>query len=690
MAFNVALHRKFRRPLTIKGSRRCHYRKVKCSAPLGQPCTGCRSARVDCVAHEKRRRNRGSPRNPSITLPSLLPAHSGGHNQASDTRVAEDVQTERWDTSPTTSVASSTELVYDVIQDATERVDADTDDGDEVDQAAATLSSMQDAGVQRHLVEMLSQEDIDNRVIQKGVRIVYVGQEFSNINYLIRHRARNQAVHHFPANQISRQYTSHHLDTIPKEAFHLPSPAVVDDLLANYFRLVNPGFPILDEETFMRQYRSRDPQDPPSLLVLQAVLLVGSHVSRERPDRDELKSAFFRRAKMLFDARFEWNRDVVVQAALLLTWHSEGVEDVGANSYHWVSVAVRTAFGLGMHRDCGPSTLVPQDRRIWKRLWWILVQFDVLVTLSYGRPQAINLDDADVPLLTPQDFDGLGGNVNADFVVHHAELCAIMSRVLRERFGLHVGASRKCAAIEQADQSLAHWVTNLPSSLRHGPSTGGLPLWPTMLHISYNNFLILLHRPAPRLVTARAVQNEDISICSSAAATLVSLFGNLLAGNELRCVSVFAVNALFTTLIQLSAEMRVKNPVLGANASSKFDSALEVLRSLSEFWLNAEIIQRLFEDSSERLQQELQIGKKTAQSSQDSGLGTDVTDSPANLPESHAHVIQWPQIEAVAQPEGLSNLGPPSEQLDWTYLYWENSGFNYMSPFADIGFCQPT
>ncbi|KAM0815455.1 putative Acetamidase regulatory protein [Seiridium cardinale] len=610
--------------------------------------------------------------------------------RSEDETVAEDVQTERWDTSPTTSVASSTELVHDVIQDATERVDADTDDGDEVDQAAATLSSMQDAGVQRHLVEMLSQEDIDNRVIQKGVRIVYVGQEFSNINYLIRHRARNQAVHHFPANQISRQYTSHHLDTIPKEAFHLPPPAVVDDLLANYFRLVNPGFPILDEETFMHQYRSRDPQDPPSLLVLQAVLLVGSHVSRERPDRDELKSAFFRKAKMLFDARFEWNRDVVVQAALLLTWHSEGVEDVGANSYHWVSVAVRTAFGLGMHRDCGPSTLVPQDRRIWKRLWWILVQFDVLVTLSYGRPQAINLDDADVPVLTPQDFDGLGGNVNADFVVHHAELCAVMSRVLRERFGLHVGASRKCAAIEQADQSLAHWVTNLPPSLRHGPSTGGLPLWPTMLHISYNNFLILLHRPAPRLVTARAVQNEDISICSSAAATLVSLFENLLAGNELRCVSVFAVNALFTTLIQLSAEMRVKNPVLGANASSKFDSALEVLRSLSEFWLNAEIIQRLFEDSSERLQQELQIGKKTAQSSQDSGLGTDVTDSPANLPESHAHVIQWPQIEAVAQPEGLSNLGPPSEQLDWTYLYWENSGFNYMSPFADIGFCQPT
>jgi transcriptional regulatory protein AMDR len=390
------------------------------------------------------------------------------------------------------------------------------DGSDEVDQAAAALSSMHDAGVQRNLVEMLSQEDIDRRVIKKGVRIVYVGQDFSNINYLIRHRARNEAVHHFPANQIPRQLTSQHLDRIPKEAFYLPAPAVVDDLLENYFRIVNPGFPVIDQDIFMRQYRSRNPQDPPSLLVLQAVLLVGAHVSRAYPNRDELKSGFFRRAKMLFDARFEGNRDVVVQAALLLTWHSEGIDDVGSNSYHWVSVAVRTAFGLGMHRDSRPSTLVPQDRRIWRRLWWILVQFDVLVTLSYGRPQAINLDDADVPPLTLQDFDGLDGNVDAEFVIHYAELCAIISQVLRERFGLRASLAAKTAASKRADSKLASWMSNLPSSLRPGSPHGNVSIWAALLHINLNNFLILLHRPPPIFTAAHSVQTEDIgkfSIC---------------------------------------------------------------------------------------------------------------------------------------------------------------------------------
>lgn len=326
---------------------------------------------------------------------------------------------------------------------------------------------------------------------------------------MIRHRARNEAVHHFPANQISRQFVCHEIDRIPKEAFTLPSPAVVDELLEHYFRYVNPGFPILDEEVFMSQYRGRDPLNPPSLLVLQAVLMVGAHVSRQRPDRDELKAAFFRRAKMLFDARFEWNRDVVVQAALLLTWHSEGVEDIGANSYFWVGVAARTAMGLGMHRDTGPSTLVGTDKRLWRRLWWILVQFDVTVSLSYGRPQAINLDDCDVPPLRPSDFDVPRESIDVDFVIHQTDLCSIISGVIRERFGLKVPAPRKREALRLADRLLAEWMGNLPRRLKGLPGDTSRSPWAIMLHVNYNNFLILLHRPSPKPATLATVVKQD-------------------------------------------------------------------------------------------------------------------------------------------------------------------------------------
>jgi transcriptional regulatory protein AMDR len=247
------------------------------------------------------------------------------------------------------------------------------------------------SGFKRHLVEFIDQADMAHRSIQKGVRITYVGKDVSNINFLVRQREgqEDETVYHFPSDEIARQYITHEPERMPREAFVLPEKAIADELVEAYFTKINPGCPIVDEDIFMGQYRSRNPADPPSLLVLQAILLVGAHVSRDRPDRDTLKATFFRRAKMLFDARLEKNRDVVVQAALLLTWHSDGAEDIGANAWYWVGIAARIATGLGMHRDAGSSTLVNHDLRTWRRTWWILVQFDVMVALSHGRPQAM-------------------------------------------------------------------------------------------------------------------------------------------------------------------------------------------------------------------------------------------------------------------------------------------------------------
>jgi len=126
-----------------------------------------------------------------------------------------------------------------------------------------------------------------------------VDKDVSNISFLVRQRleGHNEKVYHFPSDEIAKRYMRH------------------------------------------------NSADLPSLLVLQAVFLVGAHVSKERPERDTLKAMFFRRAKMLFEARVEWNRDYMVQAALLLTWHSDGVEDIAANAWYWVGTAARIATG---------------------------------------------------------------------------------------------------------------------------------------------------------------------------------------------------------------------------------------------------------------------------------------------------------------------------------------------------------
>ena len=205
----------------------------------------------------------------------------------------------------------------------------------------------------------------------------------SNINFLVRQTDQSLIVHHFATNRIDRRFTAHEPDRIPTEVFELPEKALVDQLLEAYFEKINPGFPVIDKERFLKQYHARDPSDPPSLLLLHAILMVGAHVLE---GRDELEATFFRRAKILIDSRFERNRDVVVQAALLLTWHSDGPEDVAANAWHWIGVATNLALGLGMHRDAEPSTLVEYNKKMWRRVWWLLVQCDLLIALQYGRP----------------------------------------------------------------------------------------------------------------------------------------------------------------------------------------------------------------------------------------------------------------------------------------------------------------
>ncbi|KUL88949.1 hypothetical protein ZTR_03404 [Talaromyces verruculosus] len=123
---------------------------------------------------------------------------------------------------------------------------------------------------------------------------------------------------------------------IPKDAFVLPPRHVSDVLIAAYFQHVHHWLPIIDRENFLTAYETSG-QTPPLLLV-----------------QADLKVAFFRRTKALFDGRYEEDRMHMVQAALLMTWFSDGGDDVCANAWWWIGVASRVAIGLGMHRDVEP------------------------------------------------------------------------------------------------------------------------------------------------------------------------------------------------------------------------------------------------------------------------------------------------------------------------------------------------
>ncbi|KAM0434463.1 hypothetical protein ACHAPT_003559 [Fusarium lateritium] len=568
----------------------CHQRKVRCDIlEKGIPCSNCQSQdkSTSCRIYEKKKTRSTLAR---INRPSNIPLQPRHNAQQPVTAPATPTPTPQW---PGISSDGSTDPIpRPSSSSADNRTRYHHNDSPSTIHGSAA-GNCEDEQATRNLAEFIDQEEVRVAEISRSARLYFIGTEFSNMNYLVRQRARqpDQNVLHFGSHPLARKIPS-----VPQEALQLPPKALADELVEAYFAHVNRGFPILDEVEFMARYNGTDSHRQVSLPILNAVFLVGAHVlSCHREDVKAIKFDFFRRAKLLFDCRFEQHRESYLQVALLLTWQCDNLEDIVSNSWHWVGVAARTAMGMGMHRDAAPSSLNAMDKRQWVRLWWSIFQFDVMVSASYGRPQAINLDDSDVPMLQESHFDGIP-HANCAFAIQHTQLCIIFSKAMKGRVAIRASPADRAQATKQADEELAQFITQLPESLRLSVSEPDI--WQATLHLSYNNFLILLHRPPPRQDPRQFSLDiaTDLSICGDAVVAINSVLESLRSRNLLCDLWLPSIHVLFTALLHVATELNSANPLVAAKSLRMFDSLLVTLRELSHHWLYAESLLRLFEE----------------------------------------------------------------------------------------------
>ncbi|CAH0019627.1 unnamed protein product [Clonostachys rhizophaga] len=419
--------------------------------------------------------------------------------------------------------------------------------------------------------DLMNNESIQTREFGDQNRVCFVGGALANYHYLMRQTYPQQVrrnVFHFGGRQYSYKDTSHNLQRIPTEALERPKKALADRLVRAYFDRINCGWPIVDEESFMYQYEKNYPSDPLPLTLLNAVLMVGAHVLADEDDEmKDLQSILFHRAKTLIDFRLDQDRVAFVQVAILMTWYSDGLEDIVANTWHWIGIATRTGLGLGMHRNTFQSMMQPHWKRIWTRLWWILFQFefDTLASASLGRPQILNLDDSDVPELVPEHFKGIP-NANIQFLIQQSKLCMIISRTARDGWSLRSTAQARNNAIETADEALASFLHQLPPELQLRATN--ITTWQAMLHLTYNNFVILIHRPPPK---GGPDGQEDASytrphLCAVATVAISSILESLIDQN-LICTLWYSVNhIILTAIINASTEIASSNPLTAAES----------------------------------------------------------------------------------------------------------------------------
>ncbi|KAI9654178.1 MAG: Transcriptional activator of fatty acid utilization [Trizodia sp. TS-e1964] len=460
--------------------------------------------------------------------------------------------------------------------------------------------------------------------IKDAGRVAYLG-ESSNLSLLVHDQHGTTDVVHYPLPDSIRgsQARLTELDNVEidilhqRGAFLLPPRALCDELVESFFKLVAPVVPVINRSRFMRQYH--DAENPPSLLILQAVLLAGSRVCTNPQLMDVNGSTmpaamtFYKRAKALYDANYEDDRVTIVQALVLMGWYWESPEDVTKNVFYWSRVASIVAQGSGMHRSVEGSQLSRADKRLWKRIWWTLFTRDRSVAVALGRPVHINTDDSDVEMVSEDDFiedeEGFPAEYRPDplhvqFFLQYVKLCEIMGLVLSQQYSVASKARRyNPIDLTHSDMALADWLRNCPKEVYWERSRHHF--WSALLHANYYTTLCLLHRAhmPPAIVPRSGVRNSAAddtaypsrNIAFQAAGMITSIVESLRATNELRFCPAFIVYSLFSALIMHIYQMRSSDPSIVAATQERLQVCMDALKEVSKVWLVAKMVHALFE-----------------------------------------------------------------------------------------------
>ncbi|OAG43754.1 hypothetical protein AYO21_01981 [Fonsecaea monophora] len=191
--------------------------------------------------------------------------------------------------------------------------------------------------------------------------------------------------------------------------FDIPNANCRNELLRSYFLFSYPLLPLLDIGDFLRPMIEDATGDKVSLLLFYAVMCSGAahvdmQVLRELgfTSRKLARSAFFERARLLYDLDCERDRVVLVQAFLLMTYWYDPRETHKDRKF-WIRSAVTLAQDLGL--DLHLESCDTKRHRMLKRLWWCCFMRDQFVALMTWTPPQLGAWHRHLTMLAADDFE---------------------------------------------------------------------------------------------------------------------------------------------------------------------------------------------------------------------------------------------------------------------------------------------
>lgn len=311
------------------------------------------------------------------------------------------------------------------------------------------------------------------------------------------------------------------------------------NLIDLYFRVVHPGFPIIQKTVFYEKYDRNPREFSPPILAAMYILAINWW------DQDELLSSIPRPnvrelerlcRTTLADAMYRPKLSTV-QAGLLLSQRPEG--DQWAPTAQLVAIAQE----LGLHLDCSNWKIPPWEKGLRKRLAWGLYMQDKWGALVHGRPSHIFAANWAVQNLGPNDFpdveweeheveEKLEIETGRTLFTQMVQLSQILAEILETFYTLQAmqtvsnagpqGTHLVLSLAKPIQLKLKEWYSALPGTIRMdstyqgGNSTQSRLSSIGYLHLAYFATEITLHRRIIRSMVA-SMPDSPTAISSGAA-----------------------------------------------------------------------------------------------------------------------------------------------------------------------------
>ncbi|KAI8955540.1 hypothetical protein F4801DRAFT_270950 [Xylaria longipes] len=432
----------------------CRARKVRCDvSQRGRPCMNCYLDSETCIVTSRASKFRRAERGSIEGAQALHPPYSinnGSHESTTDGVVNPEVNGE----TTTTPQAEFVELVND--SHAVENVHAShvSSFGPNIQQEQQSYLGFNDHDTSPVPLQNFGslgnpENSLWDSQLPLNADVTYSYYPFLSINNL--HNVIPQDVNFLESQGCLR----------------IPTRAILDEFMQQYFLHVHPLLPFLNEGDFWNLYCHQGSGivgERMSLLVFQAMLFsCCNFVSKNSikalgfPNIRSARATLYRRTKLLFDFDTESSLVSVAQAALLLTyWAPNWSLAAKKPNTVWLGVAVHNAKSAEAHMYSVMPTFSPitepveyKKQNCLKRLWWCCVFRDRLLALGMRRSIQVSRAHFDVDANSGFGFSDLSDEVERSKVynpetkkrlieifVQLGELCSVMTDLLTLVFPL--------------------------------------------------------------------------------------------------------------------------------------------------------------------------------------------------------------------------------------------------------------